>query len=213
MTTNPYLNNLNNLNTSEQNLYRDLIIEFIQAHGHDFYYLPRSFVNKDNLFGEDALSEFNSSKTIEMYIEEIDGWAGEGEFIAKFGLEIRDSATFTLSKKRFEDEFTDTPSIVHPREGDLVYFPLTDSLLEITFVEHENPFYQIGKNFVYRLTVEMFDYSHESFDTGQAEIDDLNAELENLDDSSNDPFADNTDIENEADDIQDSDKDNPFGGW
>jgi hypothetical protein len=167
MALNHYFNNTRAFN--EQNLVEDLVIETIKIHGVEVYYLPRTTVNKDTIFGEDPLSSFTSSRPIEMYLETVNGFEGDRDLISKFGLEIRDSATFVVSKLRFqkETEFT------RPKEGDLLYFPLTKGFFEIKFVEHESPFYQLGKNYTFKLSVELFQYSSETVTTGESEIDDI----------------------------------------
>jgi len=106
-------------------------------------------------------------------VETINGFQGDGDILSKFGLQVRDSASLLVSKKRFKNE----TGLVRPREGDLIYLPLTKGLFEIKFVEHEKPFYQLGKNYVFALSVELFQYNHEIFETGQEEIDSL-AELQ-----------------------------------
>jgi len=157
----------------DQNLIEDLVIESIKIHGYDMLYLPRTLVKEDELFGEDVLSKFTAAVPVEMYIENVDGFEGESDFISKFGLEIRDTVTFSVSKKRFEHEIGTVSStkITRPMEGDIVYFPLTKGMFEIKFVEHEDPFYQSGKRYVYKLNCELFQYSQEDFDTGDTGID------------------------------------------
>jgi hypothetical protein len=155
----------------EQRIIEDLVVESIKIHGHDFVYMPRTLVKEDELFGEDVLSAFNKGVELEMYIESVDGFEGDGDFISKFGLEI--SVKISVSKKRFEQEITTLEgyTISNPREGDLIYFPLTKGLFEIKFVEHENPFYQLGKLYVYSLSCELFQYSQEDINTGWTDID------------------------------------------
>jgi hypothetical protein len=164
MATNNYFNNLKSRN--EQNLVEDLVIETIKIHGIDIQYLPRTIVNKDSLFGEDPLSRFNSVKPIEMYMENVNNFIG-GDTLGKFGLEIRDSATFIVSKKRFQRE----TGMLRPLEGDIIYLPLTQGFFEIKYVEHEAPFYQLGKNYVFKMSVELFQFNEETFNTGDSEID------------------------------------------
>jgi hypothetical protein len=158
---------------SDQNAVEDLTIEVIKIYGHDMVYIPRTLVNKDEIFGEDTISKFENGNPIEMFIESIDGFEGDGDFISKFGLEIRDSVTFVVSKKRFKEELTDLSAITRPREGDLIYFPMTKGLFEIKFVEHENPFYQVGKLYTYKLSCELFQWSQEDLDTGYSDVDDI----------------------------------------
>ena len=159
---------------SEQMLVEDLIIESLRIYGRELYYIPRSLVSKDNILGEDRLSEFKTAFPIEMYFENIDNFGGQGAFINKFGLMIEQSATLVVARRRW-DQFigrygvTTVPS--RPNEGDLIWFPLTNSLFEIKFVQHQDPFYQLGKLYVYKLQVELFQYSSERIDTGVKEID------------------------------------------
>ncbi len=169
MATNSYFRPQKN----EQNAIEDLVIESIKIHGHDFVYMPRTIVKEDQLFGEDVQSQFSSGASIEMYIEDVEGFQGDGDFLSKFGLEIRDSIKLTVSKKRFVQEITamEGTDLQFPREGDLVYFPLTRGIFEIKFVEHENPFYQLNKNHVYTLSCELFQYSQEDINTGFSDID------------------------------------------
>ena len=157
----------------EQQVIEDLTIESIKIHGKDMVYVPREYVNEDKLFGEDTISKFDDARGIEMYIENVDGFEGEGDFLSKFGLQIKDSMTVVVSKKRFLETFSYRSEIDRPREGDLIWFPMTKSLFEVTFVEHENPFYQVGKLYTYKLTCELFKYSDEEIDTGFSEIDEI----------------------------------------
>ena len=148
----------------------DLTIEAIKFYGVDVLYLPRTAISRDALLGEDIKTLFSDNFMIEMYLESVDGFEGDGDVLEKFGLYIKDKATFVVSKRRFEETIF---NIVRPFEGDLIYFPLSDSIFEITYVEHENPFYQLGKNYVYKLSVELFTYTHEEFDTNNPLIDNV----------------------------------------
>jgi len=176
MATNFYFQNGDTSGTtSEQRLVESLVIESLKIYGHDVFYLPRTLVNRDTIFDEDALSKFTQSYPLEMYLENVEGFEGEGDIFSKFGIEIRDSATFVLAKKRWED-LVDTSGgtfqlEARPAEGDLLYFAKTGSLFEIKFVEFQNPFYQLGKIYVFRLQCELFEYSSEALDTGNTEID------------------------------------------
>ena len=165
MSTNHYFNHIRQYN--EQNLVEDLVIESIKIKGMDVFYLPRTMLNKDWLFGEDPRSLFGNIRPIEMYLETANSFEGAGDILSKFGLEVHDNATFIVSKKRFNKE-TD---MIRPLEGDIVYLPLTKGFFEIKFVEHEYPFYQIGKNYVFKLSCELFRYSEETFQTGEKEVD------------------------------------------
>ena len=157
--------------SGEQNVLEDLTIETIKAMGKDMVYIPRTLVNEDKLFGEDLISKFDDGYQLEMYIQSVDGFEGEGDILSKFGLEIRDRVELLVSKKRFEQTVGDYESVTRPKEGDLIFFPLSKTLFEINFVEHENPFYQLGKLYTYKLSCEVFTYSHEEIDTGYTDID------------------------------------------
>ena len=170
--------------TNEQRLIEDLIIESLKIYGQDVYYLPRTQVATDNIFDEDTLSQFNQAYPLEMYIQNVDGFEGQGDLFTKFGIEIRDQATFVLSKRRWE-QMVDTsggifPLEARPSEGDLLFFPLTGSMFEIKLVEFQNPFYQLSKINVFNIQCETFEYSSEVINTGVAIIDNIYAE-QNID--------------------------------
>ena len=159
---------------SEQQLYEEIIIESLKIYGQDIYYLPRDIVNKDNILNEDASSRFNSSYKIEMYIENIEGFDGEGDLFTKFGVEIRDQATFIVAKKRWEQtvaRYDNEIQGVRPFEGDLLYIPFSKKLFQIMHVEHEQPFYQLKDLPTYKLRCELFEFSGEDFDTDIADVD------------------------------------------
>jgi hypothetical protein len=159
--------------TSEKTLYEDIIIEALKIYGHDVYYIPRTIVNTDAIFNEDALSKFGEAFQIEMYVENTDGFEGDGDLLSKFGVEVRDSMTLVLSNRRWEElvgRFQPTPE-TRPQEGDLIYFPLVNGLFQITFVEDESPFYQLANLPTFKLTCELFEYGNEAIDTGIEEID------------------------------------------
>ena len=159
---------------SEQNLFEDIIIESLKTYGQDVYYLPRDIVNEDEIFGQDVPSTFNSSYRIEMYIDNIEGFEGEGDLFTKFGVEIRDEATFVVARRRWSQtvaKYDNDINSIRPKEGDLIYLRLSNKLFEITHVEHEQPFYQLQNLPVYRLRAQLFEYNDENLDTGVAEID------------------------------------------
>lgn len=159
---------------NEQYLVEDLIIESLKIYGQEFFYIPRTLVAKDEILGEDRLSQFKSSFPIEMYFENVDSFAGQGAFIQKFGLMMEQSATLVVARRRWDQlvgRYGQTQLPNRPNEGDLLYFPLTKGLFEIKFVQHQDPFYQLGKLYVYKLQVELFQYSSERIDTGIAEVD------------------------------------------
>ena len=161
-------------NTNEKKLYEDLIIEGLKIYGHDVYYLPRTLVNQDLILGEDTLSKFDDSYLIEMYVETTEGLAGEQELINKFGLEIREETTFMLSKRRWGDAVDSYHTMIkegRPNEGDIIYYPLLNKFFEISFVEDQEPFFQLGNLPVYKLRARTWEYSSEKLDTGVADID------------------------------------------
>ena len=163
---------------SEQNLVEDLIVESLRMYGHNVYYLPRKIVNEDTILGDAADSSFEDAYEVEMYLEGVEGFEGEGDLYSKFGVEVRDTATFIISRRsweRFVSLDTNLATGLRPNEGDLIYFPLSKSVFEIKFVEHENPFYQLGKLYTFKMTCDLFEYSGEDFDTN---IEALDTDLE-----------------------------------
>ena len=169
MATSVYFNHFES--TPEQNLHQDLIIEAIKNYGIDVYYLPRKFVNEDLLYGEDTISELNQAHLIEMYVKSVDGFEGEGDFVSRFGLEIRDQVVFSVARRRFDN--LDITEQDRPLEGDVIFFPLNKKLYEIRFVEHESMFYQFGKLPIFDLTCELFQYDDQRIDTGVEDIDEI----------------------------------------
>jgi hypothetical protein len=159
--------------TLEKRLYEDITIEALRIYGHDVYYIPRTIVNTDAIFNEDLLSKFGESFQIEMYVENTDGFEGDGDLLSKFGVEIRDSMSLVLSTRRWEQlvgRFQPRPE-ARPQEGDLIYFPLVNGLFEIRFVEDDSPFYQLQNLPTFKLTCELFEYGNEALDTGVEAID------------------------------------------
>lgn len=171
MATNPYFTQGT---TREQDLIEEIIIESLKIYGKDFYYIPRTLVSKDHIFGEDRLSEFNNAYPIEMYFDNIESFAGQGAMIQKFGLLMDQSATLTVARKRWQQLIGNHGTTIiptRPCEGDLLYYPLTKGLFEIKFVKHQEPFYQLGRLYTYKLDIELFQYSSERIDTGIPEVD------------------------------------------
>ena len=170
--------------SSEQRLVQDLINEQLKIYGVEITYIPRKFVRKQTIIEEVQSSKFDDNYSIEAYVNTYDGYSGSGDILTKFGMSLKDEVTLTISKERFEDfispflaaedDGTGDSAIVlstRPREGDLIYFPLGQRLFEVKFVEHEQPFYQLGKNYVYELKCELFEYEDEVIDTSIDEID------------------------------------------
>ena len=159
---------------SEQHLYENIIIESLKMYGQDLYYLPRTIVNENRILGEDVPSQFNNSYKIEMYIENTEGFDGEGDLFTKFGVEIRDEATFIVARRRWNNTVGRVDNEIEgerPREGDLIYLPLSKSLFEVMHVEHEQPFYQLANLPTFKMRCQLFEYSDEDLDTGIADID------------------------------------------
>ena len=165
---------------TEQRLVQELINEQLRMYGVDITYIPRKFVRRNTVIREIESSKFDDNYTIEAYVNTYEGHSGSGDILTKFGMSLRDELTITISRERFEDfispflEAESDEEIVlssRPREGDLIYFPLGQRLFEVKFVEHEDPFYQLGKNYVYQLKCELFEYEDEVIDTSIDEID------------------------------------------
>jgi hypothetical protein len=216
MATNVFFQNYNRYG-NEANLLDDLVIESIRIHGVDVVYLTRTLESVDEILNETDLSVFNAAYEMEMYVKSVDGFAGEGDFLSRFGLTIRDQVTFTVANRTFERYATrKDPSKLRPNEGDLVYFPMNGKFFKIMHVEHESVFYQMGALNVFDLKCELFEYSNERFATGRPEIDtyydNIKTEgvstLEELNEI--DPIAKNIFFGDEADDILDFSSTDPF---
>jgi hypothetical protein len=166
---------------NEQRLVQELINEQLRIYGIEVIYIPRKFVRKQTILKEIQSSKFNDNFAIEAYLNNYDGYTGQGDILSKFGVSLKDEVSLIISRERFEDFIS--PFLLEseqdlelelssrPREGDLVYFPLGERLFEVKFVEHENPFYQLGKLYVYELKCELFEYEDEVIDTSIDEID------------------------------------------
>lgn len=221
----------------EQNLLENLIIESIKIYGQDMYYVPRTLNNKDKIYGEDDISTYNSATLVEFYIKNVEGFGGDGNFMSKFGLEIRDQVTFVIAKRVFEEEVDQNGALIRPREGDLVYFPLNRKLFQIKYVDNKPIYYPLGALQTYELTCELFEYSGEQFNTGIPDIDDIQDKLslnifdygvltqdnfvlatedgdymvlETYQVEEIDPFSDNDSIQTEADGFLDFTERDPF---
>ena len=173
MAQNVFFNNF--ANSQEQKLIEDLTIESIGIYGVEAYYLNKTYGDYDYLYGEDDLGTFSDYYTVPMYINSVEGFGGEGDFLSKFGVEQRDTMTMSVARWTFEQEVGNESkaNIARPREGDVIYFPLNKKLYTINFVEHEPVFYQMGALQFYELRLEMFEYSGERLNTGLYEIDKL----------------------------------------
>lgn len=226
----------------EQQLIESMIIESIQITGMDVYYIPRTLVPADvnPIFLEDALASYEDAYRLEMYLDNAQGFDGDGAMMSKFGIQISDTCTFVVARARWEQEIgmTGKTRLPRPIEGDLVYLPLTKSFFEIMKVDATNPFYQLGKLFTYKLECELFQYSHERITTGVDEIDEL-MNLSGTTDNTDFPLttedgstlegedgtvidheygiedydtgAQNTDFQNKESQVLSFDESNPFG--
>ena len=219
---NPYFANSFDLTTqgenSERDLLEDLIIESISIFGQEFKYIPRTYMAKDEILGEDRLSTFKNAYSIPCYLESVNGFEGQGAFIDKFGLMNQRSATLSVSRTIWKELVADVGATIlpnRPAEGDLLFFPLTGGLFEVKFVQHQDPFYQIGKLYVYKLEVELYRYGGEVIATAEPQIDIFNT-LKSQDVTVNpnpdfvESYGDNTKLNTEK--IGKSfDTKNPFG--
>ena len=170
MATNPFFNEFQN--TNEQTLLSNLIVEAIKQYGYNFYYLPRRYGNREELLSQDDMSYFDTAYIIEMYIKNVEGFAGEGQYLSKFGLEIRDRMTFTVARATFNLIVgTPEPTIIRPREGDLIYFAMTNKIWEIKQSDPWIDFYPLGSLPMFDLSCDVFEYDNEHFATNVAAID------------------------------------------
>lgn len=176
MASNFFVNNYQS--SQEQSLLENLIIESIRFFGEDVYYVPRTLNNYDEVYGADDQSSYDRSFMIEMYIKSVDGFTGDGSFLSKFGLEIRDRVTFSVARRIFEEEIGSNTKQPRPNEGDLIFFPLNQKCFQIKFVNKFEMFYQLGALQTYELVCELFEYSGETLNTGIPEIDRLQKTLD-----------------------------------
>ena len=175
MATSQYFNNFSAAVLNEQRMYEDVIVESIKISGHDVYYIPREVYDEtDDIFGESVNSVFKKSYIVEMYLANVQGYEGDGDFFSKFGLEIRDTSNFVVSRRSFE-RYIPSSMAKRPREGDLIYVPLLGKIFEIKFVEEELMFFALGRRqpYIYELRCEVMRYSNENLNTGVEEIDDI----------------------------------------
>jgi hypothetical protein len=215
MATNFFFQNYDYFN--EQQLIEDLVIESIQIYGLDTVYITRSIQEEDFILNEDDLSIFDEAYEIDMYVKSVDGFEGEGDFLSRFGLQIRDSVTFTVAIRTFERFVTrHQPLKVRPLEGDLVFMPMNGKFFKVMHVEHESIFYQSGALQVFDIKCELFEYSNERFETGRPLIDNFydNIKTDRIGDlvtlKQADPIARNIDFEREGNGFIDFTEIDPF---
>jgi hypothetical protein len=191
--------------SATQDMYESIVIQALKIYGQETVYLPREIVNRETILSEDAVSRFEVGYPIEMYIENTEGFDGEGDLFTKFGVEIRDEATFVVSRRRFNQTIGTNEDFIRPREGDLVYLGLTGSVFEIMRVEADNPFYQLSNLPTFKMYCEKFEYSDEDFDTNIPELDEvLEQDTYTLNISLADSGSDNINIGSEAYQLVDS---------
>ena len=171
MATNFFFNNFGS--SQEQQLLENLIVEAIKIYGHEVYYIPKTFREKDDIYSEDPSVAYNTAILIEMYIKNVEGFEGDGKFFSKFGLEIRDQITLSVARKTFYEEIGDQQGLARPNEGDLIYFPLNEKIFQIKYVDNTAFFYQLGSLQTFDLICEMFEYSGELLNTGIPIIDNM----------------------------------------
>lgn len=238
MVVSVHFNNYNS--NSEQKLIEDLIIESIRIHGQDMYYLPRILANEDPIYGESDVKQFNSAHLVEFYIKNIEGFQGDGQFLSAFNVEIRDQINLSIAKRVFNSDVIEKETeveLIRPREGDLIYFPLAKRLFMINYVNPYEHFFQLGNLYTWDIRCEVFEYSSEQFNTGIAEIDQIQKKYSlNINDYSltdedgaylkdedgnylvtemwnirtRDPLADNDTLQAEANNFIDFSQINPF---
>jgi hypothetical protein len=175
MATNFFFNNFQS--SQEQLLLENLIIETIKIYGQDMWYMPRKLNNYDKVYGADDQSSYESAYPIEIYIKSVDGFSGDGNFMSKFGLEIRDQVIFSVAQRIFNEEVGSFSSQSRPNEGDLIYFPLNKKCFQVKYVNKFEMFYQLGALQTWEMTCELFEYSNEQMNTGIPEIDILQAKF------------------------------------
>jgi hypothetical protein len=236
MATNQFFNKF--AFVPEQEFLEDLIVEAIQIYGHDILYIPRNVVKFDQIYETDDQSDYNTTIPVEVFIENIDGFQGDQDIFTKFGLEIRDNIVLSIASRTFKRIVQPVTNQPRPMEGDIIYFPLNKKCFQIKFVNNKEIFYPLGSLPSYRLTLDLFEYSDETFNTGIPEIDSIQNNLslnvldyaillpngqyltdtngniiiqETLNIATIDPVDDNADLNVEDKNIVDWSENNPFG--
>lgn len=206
----------------EQDLIESLIVESISIYGHAIFYCPRTIVKKDEIYGEDSLSSYDKAYNFDVYVKSYDSYEGDGTFLSKFNLEIRDQITFVVARRTFYNEIASDAVINRPQEGDLIYSPMTKRLFIIKYVNNAPIFYQMGSLQTWELVCEVFEYSNEKLNTGIIDIDDIEkkysfatANSSNMSDANyiaalGDVYETNTELQTEGDGIIDWTHVDPF---
>jgi hypothetical protein len=158
----------------EQDLFQDLVQECIQLYGLDMWYIPRNINNYDKIFGADDISSFDTAILVDWYLENVEGFEGDGTFMSKFGLQINDRVSFSVAQKTWNELVSsEYQQLVIPRAGDLLYYPLDKKCFEILYVDKKVFHYPLGVLPTFRVDCELFEFSNEKVNTGIAEIDAL----------------------------------------
>jgi hypothetical protein len=206
----------------QQTLVEDLCIEAISIYGHSIYYLPRKLNAKDDIYGEDTISTYDTAYEIDGYIKSFDSFEGDGTFLSKFNMQIRDSITFSIARRTFNNEIGTQAGIVRPREGDLIYSKMLKRIFVIGFVDDKPVFYQLGALQFYNIKCDVWEYSSERFNTGIQEIDELedkyttsqqhfiSPDTIDFEEQNQDVFSDNLEFDEEAVGVVDFSENNPF---
>jgi hypothetical protein len=206
----------------QQTLVEDLCIEAISIYGHSIYYLPRKLNAKDDIYGEDTISTYDNAYEIDGYIKSFDSFEGDGTFLSKFNMQIRDSITFSIARRTFNNEIGTQSGLIRPREGDLIYSKMLKRIFVIGFVDDKPVFYQLGALQFYNIKCDVWEYSSERFNTGIQEIDELedkyttsqqhfiSPDTIDFDEQNQDVFADNLEFDEEAVGVVDFSENNPF---
>lgn len=227
----------NYASSKEQDLLNNLIVEATNIHGLDCYYVPRNINNKDKLYYTDDQSSYTNPYLVALYVENVDGFQGDGNFMSKFGLEIRDQVVLSIPIDSFNSEIGAYTAQPRPNEGDIVFFPFNKKCFQVKFVDKFEMFFMLGKVYTYRLTCELFEYSNETFNTGIADLDAIQVKFSTnvidwsvLDETGAailtedsdyivsekynletiDPTTENKEIQNESDDFIDFSEADPF---
>lgn len=220
MAKNIFFNNFEN--TSEQSLYEDLIIESIAMYGHDVYYVPRVVNKKDDVYREDSLSTYEYAYDTRLYIKSFDSYEGDGQFLSRFNIEVRDQITFSIARKVFINEIGTAIEMIRPLEGDLIYSKMMKRLFIIKYVNNTPIFYQLGTLQTWDLVCEVFEYSNEEIRTGIPEIDEIQIEYSfagdgdtvltdyEFENSLSDIFETNTEMQEEGEPLFDWSKKDPW---
>lgn len=215
MATNPFFNQFNNVR--EQTLYEDLVVESIKIFGHDMYYLPRLPIKQDKVMNEYSYSIYEKALPVEIYIKNFDNFEGEGQFLSKFGLEIRDKMTLVMSNRAFFEHVKPHVDHERPAEGDCIYIPVMKRIFQINYVDTSALFYGLGKLTTFEMTCDLLEFSNEQFRTGISEIDELCPPFQHADQlgydlESYDNGAANKAIQNSADQVLSFEELDPFEG-